>query len=110
MLFRSKITVPSISLPFGRSIGGFSIGMPQIPEIPTLAEGGIVNRPTLAMLGESGPEAVIPLGRGRGGSGMTINLVINGDILGMDDFESKVTAVIRDAVLGGGFSGVLARA
>ena len=73
-----------------------------------LAQGGIVNRPTLAMLGESGPEAVIPLGRG--GAGMTVNLTINGDINGMDDFEQKVTSVIRDAVLGGGFSGVLARA
>jgi len=28
------------------------------------------------------------------------------DILGMDDFEQKVSSVIRDAVLGGGFSGV----
>jgi hypothetical protein len=102
-----KIRVPTISLPFGRSIGGFSVGMPQIPEIPRLAKGGIVNRPTLAMLGESGPEAVVPLGRG---AGMTVNLVIHGDILGMDDFEQKVTSVIRDAVLGGGFSGVLARA
>jgi hypothetical protein len=104
-----KIRVPTISLPFGRSIGGFEIGMPQIPEIPSLAKGGIVNRPTLAMLGESGPEAVVPLGRG-GSTGMTVNLVINGDINGMDDFEQKVTSVIRDAVLGGGFSGVLARA
>jgi hypothetical protein len=74
-----------------------------------LAQGGIVNRPTLAMIGESGPEAVVPLGRG-GGAGMTVNLTINGDINGMDDFEQKVTSVIRDAVLGGGFSGVLARA
>ncbi len=57
----------------------------------------------------SGPEAVVPLGRGRG-AGMTINLVINGDINGFDDFQQKVTSVIRDAVLGGGFSGVLARA
>jgi hypothetical protein len=88
----------------------FTIDFPNVDTIPRLAKGGIVNRPTLAMLGESGPEAVIPLGRGRGGTGMTINLTINGDILGMDDFESKVTSVIRDAVLGGGFSGVLARA
>ena len=87
--------------------GGLSLGLPNIPEIPTLAKGGIVNRPTLAMLGESGPEAVVPLGSG---AGMTVNLVINGDINGMDDFEQKVTSVIRDAVLGGGFSGVLARA
>ena len=105
-----KISFPGKQLVGLPDIPAFSVGMPQIPEIPSLAKGGIVNRPTLAMLGESGPEAVVPLGRGRGGAGMTINLVINGDILGMDDFESKVTSVIRDAVLGGGFSGVLARA
>jgi predicted nucleic acid-binding protein len=103
-----KITVPSVSVLGKTIVPGFSVGLPQIPEIPRLAKGGIVNRPTLAMLGESGPEAVIPLGRGAGG--MTVNLVINGDINGMDDFEQKVTSVIRDAVLGGGFSGVLARA
>jgi hypothetical protein len=105
-----KINVPGVDIPLVGRVGGFSVGMPQIPEIPSLAKGGIVNRPTLAMLGESGPEAVIPLGRGRGGAGMTINLVINGDVNGFDDFQQKVTAVIRDAVLGGGFSGVLARA
>jgi len=103
-----KITVPSVSVLGKTIVPGFSVGLPQIPEIPSLARGGIVNRPTLAMLGESGPEAVVPLGRG--GAGMTVNLVINGDINGMDDFEQKVTSVIRDAVLGGGFSGVLARA
>jgi hypothetical protein len=105
-----KISVPGVDIPGGGRIGGFSVGMPQINPIPTLAKGGIVNRPTLAMLGESGPEAVVPLGRGRGGAGMTINLVINGDVNGFDDFQQKVTSVIRDAVLGGGFSGVLARA
>ena len=105
-----KIRVPGVDIPLVGRVGGFSVGMPNIPEIPTLAKGGIVNRPTLAMLGESGPEAVIPLGRGRGGAGMTVNLTIMGDVNGMDDFEQKVTSVIRDAVLGGGFSGVLARA
>tara|TARA_Y100000034_G_scaffold9547_1_gene10196 strand:- start:604 stop:2433 length:1830 start_codon:yes stop_codon:yes gene_type:complete len=103
-----KIRVPGVDIPLVGRVGGFSIGMPRIPEIPTLAKGGIVNRPTLAMLGERGPEAVVPLGRG--GAGMTINLVINGDVQGMDDFEAKVTSVIRNAVLGGGFQGVLARA
>ena len=37
-----------------------------LPNIPKMAEGGIVTSPTLAMIGESGPEAVIPLGRGGG--------------------------------------------
>ena len=105
-----RINVPRISLPFGASAGGFSVGLDPIDPIPELARGGIVTKPTLAMIGESGPEAVVPLGRGGAGAGMTINLVINGDINGMDDFEQKVTSVIRDAVLGGGFQGVLARA
>jgi len=30
--------------------------------IPSLAAGGIVNRPTTALIGEAGPEAVVPLG------------------------------------------------
>lgn len=36
----------------------------DVPDIPMLAAGAIVTRPTLAMIGESGPEAVVPLGRG----------------------------------------------
>ena len=107
-LNKFKITVPGVSVLGKTIVPGFSVGLPEIPEIPRLAKGGIVSSPTLAMLGESGPEAVVPLGRS--GAGMTVNLVINGDINGMDDFEQKVTSVIRDAVLGGGFSGVLARA
>lgn len=43
-------------------IGGKSFGI-SIPEIPKLARGAIVTSPTLAMIGERGPEAVIPLGR-----------------------------------------------
>ena len=101
-----KINVPEVSLPFGGSVGGFSVGLKHIDPIPKLAKGGIVNSPTLAMIGERGPEAVVPLGRGMG---MTINIHIAGDVLGMDDFEQKITSVVRDAVLGGGFSGVLAR-
>ncbi|WP_347243285.1 hypothetical protein, partial [Thermogutta sp.] len=33
----------------------------DIPALPTLAEGGIITRPTLAVLGERAPEAVLPL-------------------------------------------------
>lgn len=45
----------------------------NFPDIPFLAKGGIVTGPTLAMLGESGREAVVPLGRG-GGMGDTYNI------------------------------------
>ncbi len=37
----------------------------------TMAAGGIVTRPTMALIGESGPEAVIPLSRGGLGGGTT---------------------------------------
>jgi hypothetical protein len=44
--------------------------------IPKMADGGIVTGPTLAMIGEAGPEAVIPLSQmGRmGGGGVTVNV------------------------------------
>ena len=41
-------------------IGGKSLGF-NIPNIPELARGGIVDQPTLAMVGERGKEAVVPL-------------------------------------------------
>ena len=41
-------------------IGGSHFG-PHIGKIPYLARGGIVNQPTLAMVGEAGKEAVMPL-------------------------------------------------
>ena len=43
-------------------IGGKTFGI-NIPKIPALAEGGIVNSPTLALIGEAGPEAVVPLSK-----------------------------------------------
>ena len=46
----------------------------SVPNIPMLAEGGIVTSPTLAMIGEKGPEAVIPLGRGGGMGNVTVNV------------------------------------
>jgi hypothetical protein len=43
-------------------------------KIPRLAEGGIVNSPTLALIGEAGPEAVVPLDRMNTGGGVTVNV------------------------------------
>ena len=55
----------------GAKVSGVSA--PSIAPIPRLANGGIVNSPTLALIGEAGPEAVVPLSRG-GGLGTTINI------------------------------------
>jgi hypothetical protein len=51
----------------------------DVPNIPMLAEGGIVNKATLAVIGEAGPEAVVPLSRAGefgmgGGNNVTINV------------------------------------
>lgn len=47
-----------------------------------LADGGIIQQATLAVVGEKGPEAVIPLDRmgefGMGGGGTTVNINVNG--------------------------------
>jgi hypothetical protein len=47
----------------------------DIPDIPQLAKGGIVSRPTLALIGEAGPEAVVPLSK-MGGMGGGINITV----------------------------------
>jgi phage-related minor tail protein len=44
--------------------------------ITPFAAGGIVTGPTLGLIGEAGPEAIIPLNRA-GGMGTTINLTVN---------------------------------
>ena len=58
------------------------------------AEGGIVSRPTNAIIGEAGPEAIIPLKRSHGeglsglrgmGGGVTVNVTLNVDARGNAD-------------------------
>ena len=81
------------------SVPGISAGdIPQLPEIPMLAKGGIVNRPTLAMIGEAGPEAVVPLSRGGAGIG-GVNITINGDVTGQEIIEKVKQGLIRDFAL-----------
>ena len=54
------------------SIGSFDIGGINIPGF---ADGGVVTKPTLAMVGEKGPEAIIPLSQMGGmGGGVTVNV------------------------------------
>jgi hypothetical protein len=92
------ISVPAVSIPLVGTVGGFTIGVPQIPSIPLLAQGGIVTGPTLAMVGEAGPEAVIPLNRLSGGAGgITINF--QGDMYSTKeaalDFANEIARVLR---------------
>ena len=76
----------SIPVPFAPDI---KINPPDIPNIPMLADGGIVTRPTLAMVGEAGPEAVIPLSGARSMMGnITVN--VQGSVISERDLVETV--------------------
>ena len=57
--------------------------------IPTLADGGIVNRPTIAMIGEAGPEAVVPLGK-KGLGGGDLHVHFYGGVWNEDHLKKKL--------------------
>jgi hypothetical protein len=86
-----KTAFNAIAKLWNNTVGKLSFSVPSwvpglggkgfdVPDIPMLAEGGIVTSPTLAMIGEGrGPEAVIPLSKlgsmGFGGGGnITVNV------------------------------------
>ena len=77
--------------------------------ITAFAGGGIVTRPTLGLVGEAGPEAIVPLGRG-GGMGTTNNFHFHGAVYGVEDLKEAVVEAVRDHAISGGFSGVFAEA
>ena len=67
-------TIGKLSFKFPDWVPGFGGKGFSVPNIPMLAEGGIVTSPTLALIGEKGPEAVVPLGRGGGMGNVTVNV------------------------------------
>jgi hypothetical protein len=67
-------TIGKLSFKFPDWVPGFGGKSFSVPNIPMLAEGGIVTGPTLAMVGEKGPEAVIPLSKMGGMGGVTVNV------------------------------------
>lgn len=65
----------------------------SVPNIPMLADGGIVNKPTLAMIGERGPEAVVPLDRMNGmGGAITVNIY---STIADETLPDKLVAALR---------------
>lgn len=94
-------------------IPGFKISIPlapdinfpgiSLPDLPQLAKGGIVTRPTLALMAERNrPEAVIPLdsARGRGilgggGGGLTVNVYVGGSVTTARDLAYEVRDILE---------------
>lgn len=90
---------------WNRTLGGKGFHIPGTSvdfKIPMLAAGGIVTRPTLALVGESGPEAVIPLRRSSIGDGNTgggdVHIHVNGTIFGSkEQLARTVVAALQQA-------------
>ncbi|EJT5912982.1 hypothetical protein N2W46_000229 [Clostridium perfringens] len=55
-------------------LGGKHFGV-NLPKIPYLAKGGIVDKPTQAVVGEAGTEAVVPLENNTGGLNLLANIL-----------------------------------
>ncbi len=81
-----QIHIPSVGVGPIRT-PGFDWGGLGIPKVPYLAAGALVTGPTLALLGEAGTEAVVPLtgahgraaaaaGWGGGGGGVVVHLTL----------------------------------
>jgi hypothetical protein len=113
-----KTVFNALGTAWNNTIGKLSIKIPNIPglpgrgtefsfpKIPALAEGGIVTAPTLALIGEKGPEAVVPLdqyGNAGMGGGMTITvnagLVSTPDQIGQEIIQAIQKAQRRSGVV-----------
>ena len=85
-ILSGRLSFPKIKLPHFNITGKFSLNPPQIPKIGVswYKTGGIFSSPTIAGIGEAGPEAVIPLDKlwqkldaiadSSSGEGITINV------------------------------------
>lgn len=105
--YNSLSSIPYVGPALGVAAAAAAIGagMKQVAAIKAerpkaMAEGGIVSRPTNAIIGERGPEAVIPLSRGRavpvemsgGGSDRPIQIV---NVLDPRLFQPDPDAIIN---------------
>ena len=63
--------------------------------IPKMADGGIVNKPTLALIGEAGPEAVVPLSKMNAGGGGDVNINVTGGLATSAEIGQAITNALR---------------
>jgi hypothetical protein len=87
------------AIPGAGAIGGLIGGVKNI--LP-FAAGGIVTGPTLGLVGEAGPEAIIPLsqlGNVMGGSGVTVN--VQGSVISEADLIERIRRGLVESQRGG---------
>ncbi len=69
-----------------------------IGKIIPFQEGGIVTRPTIGLIGEAGPEAVIPLRREGIGFGGEINIYLQGDFFTEAEIAKKFGDILAKEI------------
>jgi phage-related minor tail protein len=70
-----------------RGIHGSLVG-----KVPGLAKGGVVRKPTLALIGEKGPERVEPLNRSSSGMSLTVNVFGS---VGVEDIGEQLVRELK---------------
>lgn len=120
----ARMALSAALKPLGGMLGGLTGGLMKNAagnafsggQVIPFADGGVVNSPTLfalrggtGLMGEAGPEAIMPLARGadgklgvRGGGGVNVTVNISTpDAAGFQRSQSQVSAIIARAVARG---------
>lgn len=87
---KAKDAIASFGMSPGASLNPFSANF----QLPHFANGGIVTGPTIAMVGEAGPEAIVPLSKMNSMGGITIN--VTGNSFLDQEAPRKMVAMIMD--------------
>lgn len=103
-----KSALNSMVTTLNQAINGFNgvagaVGI-HLPTIPAFASGGIVTGPTIGLIGEAGPEAIVPLSQagryGLGGGSGGINIYFQGDVYSTrevaEQFANEVAFLIKN--------------
>jgi hypothetical protein len=96
-LWNSSVGKISIHVPsWVPGVGGKGFDMPNLPR---LAEGALVMKPTLALVGEAGPEAVVPLSRMRDSNRPAGNMTVTVNVTAPPGADQTYIRWLSDQIL-----------
>lgn len=78
---------------YGEGVAPTQMSYMNFGNLPRMADGGIVSQPTIAMIGEAGAEAVVPLDS-MAGMGTTIHVNVAGSVISEGELQSVIQNVL----------------